>query len=80
MIHAYSSESAQDSLIAASGKESAAVLFDAKKIQEQPNVSNYDEYVNAMREEAELYFLGEEDIDTAMGNFNSIADRLRSEE
>lgn len=80
MIHAYSSDSAEKALIDASGKDSTKVLFEAKKIQEQPNTSNYDEFVNAYKEEAQLYFLGEEDIDTAMSNFTTEADKLRSEE
>lgn len=78
MIHAYSSDSAKDALIEASGKDSASVLFDAIKIQEQPNTSNYNEFLNAMNEEAQLYFLGEEDIDTAMSNFQATADKLRN--
>lgn len=78
MIHAYSSDNAKTALIEACGKDSASVLFDAKKIQEQPNTSNYSEFLNAMNEEAQLYFLGEEDIDTAMSNFQATADKLRN--
>ena len=55
------------------------VLFEAKKIQEQPNTPNYGEFTNALNEEAQLYFLGEEDIDTCMSNFTAAADKLRNE-
>ena len=79
MIHAYSSDSAEQALVDACGKDSAKVLFEAKKIQEQPNTPNYGEFTNALNEEAQLYFLGEEDIDTCMSNFTAAADKLRNE-
>ncbi|MCR4588506.1 MAG: sugar ABC transporter substrate-binding protein [Lachnospiraceae bacterium] len=73
MIHAYSNDAAKKSLIEASGKESAAVLFDAIKVQEQPNTTNYSEYLNVFNENAQLYFLGEEDIDKCMADFEAQA-------
>lgn len=79
MIHAYSSDSAEQALVDACGKDSAKVFFEAKKIQEQPNTPNYGEFTNALNEEAQLYFLGEEDIDTCMSNFTAAADKLRNE-
>lgn len=69
MIHAYSDDSARQALIDASGKESAGCLFDAIKIQEQPNTSNYQQYLDTMNENAQLYFLGQEDIDTCISDF-----------
>ena len=78
MIHAYSSDSAEQALEKASGKASVHYLFDAKKVQEQPNVAGYDEYVNALKENAELYFLGEEDINKCMKDFTAQADELRA--
>ncbi len=71
MIHAYSNDSAKDSLIKASGKDSAAVLFDAIKVQEQPNTPGYSEYLNVFNENAQLYFLGEEDLDKCMADFEA---------
>ena len=78
MIHAYATDGAADALKEASGKESVQVLFEAKKVQEQPNTEGYDEYVNAFNEQAQLYFLGEQDIDTTMANFTEAADALRA--
>lgn len=76
MIHAYSSEGAEQALIDASGKESAKVLFEAKKVSEQPNTEGYDEYLNSLNENAQLYFLGEEDIDTCMNDFKDQTAKL----
>lgn len=78
MIHAYSSDSAEQALEKASGKESVHYLFDAKKVQEQPNAAGYDEFLNALKENAELYFLGEEDINKCMKDFTAQADELRA--
>ena len=78
MIHAYSSDSAEQALAKASGKDSVHFLFDAKKVQEQPNVEGYDEYLNSLKENAELYFLGEENIDKCMTDFTKQADELRA--
>ena len=79
MIHAYSTDSAAQALKDASGKESVQVLFDAKKIQEQPTTEGYDQFLNAFNEQAQLYFLDEQDIDTTMANFKDQADALRAE-
>lgn len=79
MIHAYSSDGAADALKEASGKESVQVLFDAKKVQEAPNSEGYDQFLNAFNEQAQLYFLDEQDIDTTMSNFKSQADSLREQ-
>ena len=78
MIHAYSSDSAEQALEKASGKASVHYLFDAKKVQEQPNAAGYDEFVNALNENAQLYFLGEEDINKCMKDFTAQADELRA--
>lgn len=69
MIHAYSTDGAAAALAQASGKESVHFLVDAKKVQEQPNTTNYQEYLNIMKENAQLYFLGEEDIDKCMSDY-----------
>lgn len=79
MIHAYSTDGAAQALKDASGKESVQVLFEAKKIQEQPTTEGYDQFLNAFNEQAQLYFLDEQDIDTTMANFKSQADALRAE-
>ncbi len=79
MIHAYSSDEAADELKKASGKDSVQVLFDAKKVQEAPNSEGYDQFLNAFNEQAQLYFLDEQDIDTTMANFKSQADSLREQ-
>ena len=79
MIHAYSTDSAAQALKDASGKESVQVLFEAKKIQEQPTSEGYDQFLNAFNEQAQLYFLDEQDIDTTMANFKDQADALRAE-
>ena len=79
MIHAYSTDGAAEALIEASGVESASVLFEAKKNSEQPSTTGYDEFVTALSECAQLYFLGETDIDTCMADFTALADELREE-
>lgn len=79
MIHAYSTDGAAQALKDASGKESVQVLFEAKKIQEQPTTEGYDQFLNAFNEQAQLYFLDEQDIDTTMTNFKDQADALRAE-
>ncbi len=80
MIHAYSSEEAKKSLAEASGKESTHFLFEANKIQEQPNVGNYGEFTTALSENAQLYLLGEIDIDECMKNFKAQGDEIRSKQ
>ncbi len=69
MIHAYSTDGAASALADASTKESVHFLIDAKKVQEQPNTTNYQEYLNIMKENAQLYFLGEEDLDKCMSDY-----------
>ena len=80
MIHAYSSDEAKTSLAEASGKESTHFLFEANKIQEQPNVGNYGEFTTALGENAQLYMLGEISIEECMDNFKAQGDEIRSKE
>lgn len=77
MIHAYSTDGAATALSEASGKESVHFLVDAKKVQEQPNTTNYQEYLNIMKENAQLYFLGEENIDKCMSDYADQTASLR---
>lgn len=77
MIHAYSTDGASEALATASGKESVHYLVDAKKVQEQPNSSDYQEFLNILNENAQLYFLGEEDIDKCMSDFVQQTEKLR---
>ena len=80
MIHAYSSDEAKVSLAEASGKESTKFLFEADKIQEQPNVGNYGEFTTALGEHAQLYLLGETTIDECMSNLKTQCDEIRSKQ
>lgn len=80
MIHAYSSDEAKKSLADASGKESTHFLFEANKIQEQPNVGNYGEFTDALSENAQLYLIGEITIDECMSNFKAQGDEIRSKQ
>lgn len=77
MIHAYSTDGAATALSEASGKESVHFLVDAKKVQEQPNTTDYAEYLNILKENAQLYFLGETDIDQCMKDFADQTASLR---
>lgn len=71
MIHAYSSAESAEVYKSTTGKDSVTVFFDAKKLQEQPNTPNYDKVVTAFTENAQLYFLGEKNIDETMENFEA---------
>ncbi|NLP34290.1 MAG: sugar ABC transporter substrate-binding protein [Clostridiales bacterium] len=71
MIHAYSGEEAEEAYKQAVGKESVSVIFNAKKIQESPLDSNYDEISAAWNENVQLYLLGEKTIEETMDKFLS---------
>ncbi len=79
MIHAYSSEGAEQALVEASGKDSVSVFFEVTKNQEQPNSNGYEEVLNAFNENAELYLLGETDIDTCISDFSAQRDSILAE-
>ena len=51
------------------GKDSVSVIFNAKKVQESPASSNFDQILNIYKENAELYLLGEKSIEETMDKF-----------
>lgn len=79
MIHAYAGEESREAYIETTGKESTSVFFDAKKIQEDPNTPGYAEILTAFEDNAELYLLGEVDIDTCLQKFAEERDRIKEE-
>ena len=79
MIHAYSGEGAIEAYQEVVGKESASVLFESKKIQEQPNDPGYNEVNEAFREHAELYLIGEKTLEETIENFVSQRDEIMAD-
>ncbi len=69
MIHAYANENASETFQETVGKESVSVFFNSKIIQEQPNISGYNEILSAFNEHAELYLLEEKTIEETMEAF-----------
>lgn len=69
MIHAYASDNSREAYVETTGKDSVSVFFDANKIQEAPNTNGYDQILSAFNEHAQLYLLGETDIDTCINDF-----------
>lgn len=79
MIHAYASDNSREAYIETTGRDSVSVFFDAEKIQEAPNTDSYNEILNAFNEHAQLYLLGETDIDTCISNFTAQRDSILAE-
>ncbi len=79
MIHAYASDNAEEAYIETAGRDSVSVFFEAQKIQEAPNTDGYDEILTVFNENAQLYLLGEEDIDTCMSDFVEQRDAILAE-
>ena len=69
MVHAYTDEGAEAAYKEAVGKDSVSVIFNAKKVQESPASSNFDQILNIYKENAELYLLGENSIEETMDKF-----------
>lgn len=69
IIHAYSNEDIKQIYLKTVGKESASIFFNAKKVQEEPAVSGYQDLIEAFNQCAESYFLGNITIDEAMTEF-----------
>jgi len=70
MIPAYSGDEAKDVLRQVIGKESVIdVIFNAKKVLESSPYKKYSELLGAIKENAERYLLGEQDIDKTMQLF-----------
>lgn len=69
MVHAYTDAGAEEAYKQAVGKDSVSVIFNAKKIQESPASDGFDQILNAYKEHAELYLLGEKGIEETMDNF-----------
>ena len=79
MIHAYASDNSREAYVATAGRDSVSVFFEANKIQEAPNTDGYNEILNAFNENAQLYLLGEMDIETCMSDFVSRRDSIKAE-
>lgn len=79
MIHAYASDNSREAYIETTGRDSVSVFFEANKIQEAPNSPSYNEILNAFNENAQLYLLGEIDIDTCMSDFVARRDSIQAE-
>ena len=69
MVHAFTDEGAEAAYKEAVGKDSVSVIFNAKKVQESPASSNFDQILNIYKENSELYLLGEKTIEETMDNF-----------
>ncbi|MBI9048841.1 MAG: sugar ABC transporter substrate-binding protein [Anaerolineaceae bacterium] len=69
IIHAYSSDEVIDAYKEATQNDTVSVFFESKKIQQAPNDSGYFEIQTAYKENAQIYFLDEIDLDTSMTNF-----------
>lgn len=79
MIHAYAGEESREAYIETTGRESTSVFFDAKKVQEDPNTVGYSEILTAFEENADLYLLGEVDVDTCLEKFAEQRDYIKEE-
>jgi multiple sugar transport system substrate-binding protein len=71
LIPGYSSDKTSAAFKKAVNKDSASVFFDAKKIQADLDTPRYNEIINAYAEHAELYLIGEKNIDETMRNFTA---------
>ncbi len=81
MLPAYSGDEAKKAFADVVGKDSVVdVVFNAKKVLETPPYVKYSELLTALKENAELYLLGEKDIDTTMENFEKQRQEIMSEE
>lgn len=81
MLPAYSGDEAKEAFSEVVGKENIVnVVFNAKKVLETPPYVKYSELLTALKENADLYLLGEKDIDTTMENFEKQRQEIMSEE
>jgi multiple sugar transport system substrate-binding protein len=69
LIPGYSSDKTSAAFRKAANKDSASVFFDAKIIQADLTTPGYNEVINAYAEHAELYLIGEKNIDETLRNF-----------
>lgn len=80
MLPAYAGEEAKEVFGEVVGKENIVdVVFNAKKVLETPPYVKYGELINALTENAQLYLLGEKDIDETMENFEKQRQEIMSE-
>lgn len=70
-LTAYNNDSIREAFVTSAGKDSVSVLFNSKMVDEQPFHPKVAEVADAMREQAEMYLLGEKSIDDAMKDFES---------
>lgn len=81
MLPAYSGDEAKEAFAEVVGKDNIVnVVFNAKKVLETPPYVKYSELLTALKENAELYLLGEKDIDTTMQNFEKQRQEIMNEE
>ena len=81
MLPAYSGDEAKEAFAEVVGKDNIVnVVFNAKKVLETPPYVKYSELLTALKENAELYLLGEKDIDTTMQNFEKQRQENMNEE
>ena len=80
MLPAYSGDEAKEVFSEVVGKENVVnVVFNAKIVMETPAYVKYGELLTALKENAELYLLGEKDIDETMENFEKQRQEIMSE-
>lgn len=81
MLPAYSGDEAKEAFREVVGKDNIVdVAFNAKKVLETPPYEKYSELITALKENAELYLLGEKDIDEIMSNFEKQRQEIMNEE
>ena len=81
MLPAYSGDEAKEAFREVVGKDNIVdVAFNAKKVLETPPYEKYSELLTALKENAELYLLGEKDIDEIMSNFEKQRQEIMNEE
>lgn len=81
MLPAYSGDEAKEAFREVVGKDNIVdVAFNAKKVLETLPYEKYSELLTALKENAELYLLGEKDIDEIMSNFEKQRQEIMNEE
>lgn len=78
MIHAYSDEPIKELYLDTVKKNSASIFYETKKVQEQLALSGYDTILDAFKQCAESYFVGDIDLDTAIANFDAMRRHILS--
>lgn len=78
IIHAYSNDQIKEIYIKAVGKESASLFFEAKKVQEEPAISGYQDILEAFQQCSDDYFLGVKSLEEAMSTFESTRSTILS--